>query len=141
VLVRTRGWGGGGGRRAGASEGKTSWLLIKHRDDWSGPVDIAEFAPLSVKGRGDFADILSQGSPEIWHSHRPASGGEAGAMFRRIIERALAIRQAREGKAAAPAAPAKKVGIRTTTPARKPAAGAKKRAATKRKAVARKRSG
>src|SRR6188508_958647 len=33
VLVRTRGWGGGGSSRGG-SEGKTSWLLIKHRDDW-----------------------------------------------------------------------------------------------------------
>src|SRR5215204_3515582 len=52
VLVRTRGWSGsrggssGGGKGSGDSDKKTSWLLIKHRDDWSGPVDIAEFAPL-----------------------------------------------------------------------------------------------
>src|SRR6187551_2887524 len=54
VLVRTK------GRYAGGSEGGDPWLLIKHRDDWSGPIDIAEFAPLSVKSEGDFADILSQ---------------------------------------------------------------------------------
>jgi bifunctional non-homologous end joining protein LigD len=84
VLVRTKGkWAGGGDR---------SWLLIKHRDDWAGEVDIAEFAPLSVKSKGDFADILAEGDPDIWMSHRPASGGEAGAMFEKIIRRALEMR-------------------------------------------------
>jgi len=91
VLVRTK--GGGWGRSSGG--GDRSWLLIKHRDDWAGPVDIAEFAPLSVKSKGDFADILATGNPEIWHSHRPAQGGEAGAMFERIIERAVAMRDQR----------------------------------------------
>ena len=86
VLVRTKGkWAGGGDR---------SWLLIKHRDDWAGDVDISEFAPLSVKSQGDFADILAQGNPDIWISHRPASGGEAGAMFEKIIRRALEMRGA-----------------------------------------------
>src|SRR6476620_9361303 len=84
VLVRTKGkWAGGGDR---------SWLLIKHRDDWAGDVDIAEFAPLSVKSKGDFADILAADNPDIWISNRPASGGEAGAMFERIIRRALEMR-------------------------------------------------
>src|SRR6266550_2736473 len=84
VLVRTKGkWAGGGDR---------SWLLIKHRDDWAGDVDIADFAPLSVKSKGDFADILAEGSPDIWISHRPASGGEAGAMFEKIVTRALEMR-------------------------------------------------
>jgi len=84
VLVRTKGkWAGGGDR---------SWLLIKHRDDWAGDVDIAEFAPLSVKSKGDFADILAEGDPDIWISHRPASGGEAGAMFEKIVRRALEMR-------------------------------------------------
>src|SRR4026209_243215 len=36
VLVRTRGWGGS--RGGGSSDAKTSWLLIKHRDDWAGAV-------------------------------------------------------------------------------------------------------
>jgi bifunctional non-homologous end joining protein LigD len=86
VLVRTKGgWAGGSGS-------DRSWLLIKHRDDWAGDVDIAEFAPLSVKSSGDFADILAQDNPSIWISHRPAEGGETGAMFQNIIDRALALR-------------------------------------------------
>src|SRR6185295_9942198 len=48
VLVRTSGYGRakGGGRGSGDAR---SWLLIKHRDDWSGDLDITEFAPKSVK--------------------------------------------------------------------------------------------
>ena len=53
VLVRTR-------VRA-LRRGERSWLLIKHRDDWAGPIDIAEFAPLSVKSGGDFHEILAAG--------------------------------------------------------------------------------
>ena len=89
VLVRTKGWGG---PRGSSSDGR-SWLLIKHRDEWAGDVDITEFAPLSVKSRGDFADILAQDDPAIWQSHRPAQGGEAGAMFAKIVARALEMRQ------------------------------------------------
>jgi bifunctional non-homologous end joining protein LigD len=87
VLVRTKGggWSGGGNR---------SWLLIKHKDEWAGDVDITEFAPLSVKSKGDFADILAQDDPDVWRSNRPARSGETGAMFRKIIERALAMRAA-----------------------------------------------
>src|SRR5690349_12256896 len=81
VLVRTGGrWGGGDGR---------SWLLIKHKDDWAGEVDITEFAPRSVKSDRDFEEILAADNPEIWISHRPAQGGEAGAALQKIIERAL----------------------------------------------------
>ena len=88
VLVRTKGggWSGGGDR---------SWLLIKHRDEWAGPVDIAEFAPLSVKSQGDFAEILSEDNPDVWRSNRPAKGGETGAMFEKIIARALEMRSER----------------------------------------------
>src|SRR5689334_13980562 len=134
VLVRTRGWGGGGGSR-GASEGKTSWLLIKHRDDWSGPVDIAEFAPLSVKSEGDFADILAQDNPDIWRSNRPAEGGDTGKLFQSIITRALALKEEREGKSPSPApaarTAAKKKAAAPGKPAarkaaRKPAAAAKR---------------
>lgn len=114
VLVRTK---GGGGR---------SWLLIKHRDAWAGPIDIAEFAPLSVKSGGDFADILAGENPDIWRSNRPAQGGDTGQMFARIVERALALRSAREGREAAPAArPAGR------TSARKPAARSKAAAAAR----------
>lgn len=85
VLVRTSGrYPGGGGDR--------SWLLIKHKDEWAGDVDIATFAPLSVKSEGDFADILADGNPEIWISNRPAQGGETGAMFEKIVARALEMK-------------------------------------------------
>jgi bifunctional non-homologous end joining protein LigD len=126
VLVRTKGkWAGGGDR---------SWLLIKHRDDWAGEVDIAEFAPLSVKSKGDFADILATGNPDIWHSHRPAQGGETGAMFEKIIARALEMHGAPATDttrlAATPAA-------RKTATARKSAtATARKTTTTARKTAA-----
>ncbi len=38
ALIRT----GGDGR---------SWLLLKHRDEWAGPLDIATFAPLQRQER------------------------------------------------------------------------------------------
>src|SRR6266850_2219679 len=87
VLVRT------GGRYAGArGGGDRTWLLIKHRDEWSGELDITEFAPLSVKSGGDFEDILGEDTPAIWHTNRPAKGGDAGAMLATIIERAAKLR-------------------------------------------------
>src|SRR5215831_8953402 len=54
VLVRTG--GRYAGQRGGSGAGQRSWLLIKHRDDWAGDLDITEFAPLSVKSEGDFED-------------------------------------------------------------------------------------
>ncbi len=78
MLVRTKGPSYGEGR---------SWLLIKHRDDWAGPVDIAEFAPLSVKSGGDFDDILASDTPAIWTSNRPAKGGATGKMLEEIIQK------------------------------------------------------
>jgi bifunctional non-homologous end joining protein LigD len=78
--------------RTGRGDSRT-WLLIKHRDEWAGEVDITEFAPLSVKSEGDFADILAEDNPAIWTSNRPARGGEAGALFQKIVERALALKE------------------------------------------------
>jgi hypothetical protein len=72
--------------------GDRSWLLIKHRDDWAGDVDIIEFAPLSVKSGGDFEDILGEDAPAVWQSNRPAKGGDAGAMLAKIIERAAKLK-------------------------------------------------
>ena len=92
VLVRTGGsWAGGGGR---------SWLLIKHKDEWAGELDITEFAPKSVKSEGDFEDILAADKPDVWESHRPAKGGEAGAMLAKIIERAAFALRATRAQAA-----------------------------------------
>jgi bifunctional non-homologous end joining protein LigD len=125
VLVRTK------GRYAGGGESGEPWLLIKHRDDWSGPIDIAEFAPLSVKSEGDFADILSQDDPDVWRSNRPAKGGETGAMFERIVKRALELRAG----STAPAARATKTTTRaakTTKTKTAPTAGKTKAGKKKR---------
>jgi len=91
ALIRTRGWGGR------ENDGR-SWLLIKHKDDWAGPLDIAEFAPLSVKSGGDFADILADENPDIWTSNRPAEGGDTGKLFQTIIARAKAMRAGAESQ-------------------------------------------
>ncbi|CAN5350299.1 hypothetical protein BH23ACI1_BH23ACI1_24760 [soil metagenome] len=93
VLVRT---GGRYGARAGSGDAR-SWLLIKHRDDWAGELDITEFAPRSVKSDGEFEDILAADRPDVWQSHRPAAGGVAGAMLAKIIEKAAALKAARQG--------------------------------------------
>lgn len=129
VLVRTK------GRYAGGGESGEPWLLIKHRDDWSGPIDITEFAPLSVKSEGDFADILSQDDPDVWRSNRPAKGGETGAMFERIVTRALELR-ATPTKATAVAKPAAQP--MAAKSAVKPRSAAKPRAAAKTRAAAKK---
>jgi bifunctional non-homologous end joining protein LigD len=80
VLVRTRGYSGS----------EHSWLLIKHRDEWSGPLDITTFAPNSVKSDGDFADILAADDPEVWRTNRPAPArtGETAALLASIVEEA-----------------------------------------------------
>jgi bifunctional non-homologous end joining protein LigD len=102
VLVRTGPSKLGPYESTGVSRGDgpwsapNSWLLIKHRDDWSGDLDIAEFAPKSVKSDGDFADILAEDTPAVWLSNRPAKGGESGAMFATIIERAAKLKAERD---------------------------------------------
>jgi bifunctional non-homologous end joining protein LigD len=127
VLVRT------GGRYPGARGGsdQRSWLLIKHKDDWSGDLDIAEFAPLSVKSEGDFEDILAADNPSIWQTNRPAKGGDAGTMLATIIERAAKLKaeRASAGTAAPKSARARKT---ETTSAKK--TGPVKKSATKKKA-------
>jgi bifunctional non-homologous end joining protein LigD len=114
VLVRTRGYGGRGGGD------NRSWLLIKHRDEWSGPIDITEFAPLSVKTPdADFADILASHNPAVWRSNRPAQGGDTGKLFERIIGQALALKEGRTEPPAdvvkADAKPAKSRKAKTAT--------------------------
>jgi bifunctional non-homologous end joining protein LigD len=96
VLVRT---GGQWGSRSAGGDSR-SWLLIKHRDEWAGDVDIIEFAPLSVKSKGNFEDILAADHPDVWKSNRPAKGGEAGAMLATIIERAARLKAGTQTAAA-----------------------------------------
>jgi bifunctional non-homologous end joining protein LigD len=118
VLVRT-----GGRPSAAAPDRKSgrwsdprgdarSWLLIKHRDEWAGDLDITEFAPKSVKSNGDFEDILGEDTPAVWLSNRPAKGGDAGAMLAQIIERA--------GRLKADKAPAKAASEKTRPPRQMP---------------------
>ena len=85
VLVRTRDRADTSPRQRGRN-----WLLIKHRDFWSGPIDITEFAPLSVRSEGDFDDILADDLPEVWVTGRPATatGGSARKLMQATIERA-----------------------------------------------------
>ena len=92
VLVKTS------GRFAGSRGGGNSWLLIKHRDEWSGDLDITEFAPKSVKSGGDFEDILAEENPDIWRTNRPARGGDTGAMLGAIIEKAARLKAGKPRK-------------------------------------------
>jgi bifunctional non-homologous end joining protein LigD len=135
VLVRT---GGRWGSKSAGGDAR-SWLLIKHRDDWAGEVDITEFAPKSVKSDGDFEDILAADRPDVWESNRPAKGGEAGAMLAQIIERAA---QLKAGKTSLPAVTREKAkGTREKekgATARK--TPAKKTASPRRKTVAKRRT-
>ena len=79
ALVRTRDRAAAPARQRGRS-----WLLIKHRDFWSGALDITEFAPLSVKSEGDFEDILAADMPALWRTGRPGGGG-----FNRRLQAAI----------------------------------------------------
>lgn len=57
VLVRTRGFGGGGGR--------ASWLLIKHRDRFASSEDITLEEPRSASSRRFLADIAREGGGNV----------------------------------------------------------------------------
>ena len=127
VLVRTGGRYGSGDAR--------SWLLIKHRDEWAGDLDITEFAPRSVKSDGEFEDILAADNPDVWVSHKPAEGGEAGAMLKKIIERAAALKADR-GSTAPPKPRVVGTGIKkqsVTRPVKKAASTTRKTARGKSK--------
>jgi hypothetical protein len=101
--------------------------LIKHRDEWAGELDITEFAPKSVKSDGNFEDILAADRPDVWVSHRPAKGGEAGEMLAKIIERAAALKagKTKEADAGSQAPASDATGRREA-----PRSAARKRAAT-----------
>jgi bifunctional non-homologous end joining protein LigD len=113
VLVRTKGWGGGargGSRESGGESGSgRSWLLIKHRDEWAGPIDITTFAPKSVKSGGTFKDILMQETPDLWHSNRPVPGKAGSAGLAKIVEKVLALDEEETTQQARDAAALEKV--------------------------------
>jgi bifunctional non-homologous end joining protein LigD len=73
VLVRTR-RGGDGSRSA--------WLLIKHRDEWAGKVDVAEEAPRSVVSNRLLCEIARDEGGDIIK----AAEGDPPALLREILE-------------------------------------------------------
>jgi bifunctional non-homologous end joining protein LigD len=76
VLVRTR----------QRSAGPEQWLLIKHRDQWSGDLDVTEAAPQSVKSFGDLSDVLrTHGEPPAWRTAPPVKGGDAGKLLAEVM--------------------------------------------------------
>ena len=117
VLVRTGGRCGSSRRRR-----PRSWLLIKHRDDWAGDVDIAEFAPRSVKSDGDFEDILAADKPDVWVSQSPGQGRRGRRDARKIIEKAAALKAGRAADEPSRRAAARPRGEAGGTQDRRPAA-------------------
>jgi bifunctional non-homologous end joining protein LigD len=105
ALIRTGGSGGDG----------RSWLLLKHRDEWSGPLEIAVFAPLSVKSGGNFSDVISKEAPSLWQSNRKAKGAPADLL--KIVERAVAHEEELK-EAASPAKAAPRVATKASAKAR-----------------------
>ena len=67
VLVRTRGFGG--------SSGRSSWLLIKHRDQFASREDITETNPYSASTGRSLAQIARDGGGDV---EKAATGDPAG---------------------------------------------------------------
>ncbi len=88
VLVRTRGYGNRSGK--GGTDGR-SWLLIKHKDEWAGELDITTFAPDSVKSEGGFRDILAQKAPDVWLSNPGATGDPSMETLASILSKLDAV--------------------------------------------------
>ena len=78
-----------------------NWLMIKHKDEWAGPIDIGTFAPDSVKTGGSMADILKRDKEGIEELAALGRGGESGKMLNDIIQEA---RMGKISKRAYPAA-------------------------------------
>ena len=74
VLVRT-----GGERRQNAEgQARGSWLLIKHRDEWAGDVDITSFAPKVCAGRGTSRTFWRTRSRGCGNRTCPSAEGRRG---------------------------------------------------------------
>lgn len=93
VLVRTS--------KAGEKEKQEQWLLIKHRDAWSGEVDVTTLADQSVKSWGGLSDVLAEhGEAGLWSKSPPVRSGETAERFREVIREAAKKRQEAPGRAA-----------------------------------------
>jgi len=89
LLVRTRGY-----QRPGETPTGPSWLLIKHRDEWSGDLDITEFAPLSVKSGEDFPAIMAAQDPAFWLNDPKVDKEATGVMLQKVTEQTAELKLA-----------------------------------------------
>jgi bifunctional non-homologous end joining protein LigD len=95
ALVRTR----GRGESRGGTKPPAQWLLIKHRDAWSGVLDVVTAAPQSVKTFAGHAEILAADPAALAAWERaggpPVRGGSSGELLRQAMGRARALVDAR----------------------------------------------
>jgi bifunctional non-homologous end joining protein LigD len=112
VLVRT---GRGPDRGATATGEREQWLLIKHRDDWAGEVDVTKVAGRGVRSDLDFQGILKS-DPAVWESHKAGSSDE----LEKIVQKVVALEE-KEG-----ASPASRKRISGASAAKKSAAPRKR---------------
>ena len=94
VLVRTKGWGGGAGSRGGGSEGKTSWLLIKHRDEWVSKKPIAEEEPRSVVSQRLLVEIARDEGGNLVK----AADGDPPALLKKMLADPKLVRPKKTSK-------------------------------------------
>jgi bifunctional non-homologous end joining protein LigD len=85
VLVRTRGRPG---------DGKTAWLLIKHRDAWATSEDITELAPRSVVSNRLLIEIARDEGGDL----RRAADGDPPALLKEILENPKLLAPAKKSR-------------------------------------------
>ncbi|MBI3767657.1 MAG: DNA ligase [Deltaproteobacteria bacterium] len=81
ILVRTRGYSSRGGA------GRSTWLLIKHRDEAASRKDVAETAPRSVVSRRLLAEIAWQEGGDV----KKAAAGDPAAELRKLVRNPAAV--------------------------------------------------
>ncbi len=90
VLVRTRGFG--------SSSGKSSWLLIKHRDAYASTVDVTMNEPRSALSGRLLREIAEAGGGDV---AKAATGDPGAAASAPAKARAKSVKSVKKKKAAA----------------------------------------
>jgi bifunctional non-homologous end joining protein LigD len=85
VLIRT-------GRRPGQS--KTSWILLKHRDQWTSTQDITELAPRSVVSNRLLVEIARDEGGDL----RKAADGDPPAALEEILKNPKLLAPPKKGR-------------------------------------------